>query len=454
MPQAGDFIKKITDEALAAVDPVRLVLNNVRIDGHRIFIKHHPLDLATFNKIHVIGVGKAASFLFEGLSQILGDRISGGIVVSLPAHAFRHPKVKSLPGSHPIPDQSSLKAGQAVIRYIKKNIKKGDLVFFLITGGASALMVHPVEGLNLKDKMALNQLLLASGADINEINCVRKNMSALKGGKLAKLVYPARLVSLVLSDVIDSPLGDIGSGPSINQTVGIDEAYHILCKYQLIDKLPPSVKKHFNSSTKSSVFEKEPSLSETHPGLEENAHFLLADNRMALEAAKSSAEGIGLDARILTSRDKGEASEVAKVYASIIKEIIYTKTPFKPPVILLCGGELTVTLKPLPTTMALVGKGGRNQAFVLHILKELKTLSHPFYIASLGTDGIDGPTDAAGAWIDHNTITRVKELDLDIDQFLENFDSYHFFDEIHQLIKTGPTRTNVMDLRIFYIPAR
>jgi hydroxypyruvate reductase/glycerate 2-kinase len=454
MAQTGDVINKIIDDALAAVDPVRLIRDNIHIDGHRLFIKHHPLDLNSFNNIHIIGVGKAAPFLFEGLNQVLGNRITGGVVVSLPAHAFQHPKVKSLAGSHPVPDQSSLKAGQGVIKYIEKNIRKGDLVFFLITGGASALMVQPIKGLTLKDKMALNQLLLASGADISEINCVRKNLSALKGGKLAQLVHPARLISLVLSDVIDSPLGDIGSGPSINQTLRKDDAYYVLKKYELIDKLPAAIKEHFSDMPRSGIIEKLPSLSETHPGLDENVHFLLADNYLALESARRTAENMGLDARILTSRDKGEAGEAAKIYAAIIKEIMYTKTPFKPPVLLLCGGELTVTLKSRQQSGENNEKGGRNQALVLHLLKELKTISHPYYIASVGTDGIDGPTDAAGAWIDQHTFDRVRRMDLDIDYFLETFDSYRFFDKIDQLIKTGPTRTNVMDLRIFYIPAR
>jgi glycerate-2-kinase len=446
--------QKIITGALKAVDPEHLVRENLRIEKNRLFIKSTHLDLNTFRNLHVIGVGKGATYLFKGLNQVLGDRISGGIIVSLPAHAFKHPKVKSIPGSHPVPDQSSLKAGQAVARYVQSKVKEEDLVFFLITGGASALMVQPVEGISLKDKMEVNQLLLDCGAEISEINCVRKRISALKGGKLARLIHPARVTGLVISDVIDSPLGDIGSGPTVPDNASVTDAFRILKKYNLSDGLPEAVKGFFAAEVKRESLRKSPSLAEAYPGLAENTHFLLADNRIALEAARAFAESMGIDARIITSRDKGEAAEAAKIYAAIIKEIIYTKTPFSPPVMLLSGGELTVTLKPKPGTRKISGQGGRNQEFVLQMLKELRTVSHPFIAASVGTDGIDGPTDAAGAWIDQKTITTVKEKDLDIDAYLENHDSYNFFKKINQLVKTGPTNTNVMDLRLFYIPRR
>ncbi|MCP5051716.1 MAG: DUF4147 domain-containing protein, partial [bacterium] len=445
---------KIIEEALAAVDPVRLMRESLRIDGHRLFVKDRPFDLKTFDKLHVISVGKGAPFMFEGLNEVIGDRISGGVVVSLPAHRFKHDKVNFHAGAHPVPDQSSLEAGRAVIKYIKNHVGIGDLVFFLVTGGASSLMVRPAKGLGLEDKIQINQLLLECGAEINEVNCVRKCISALKGGELARLVYPARVISMVLSDVIDSPLSDIGSGPSIiNTATNVNDAVRILQKYGLGKQLSPAGKAFFKSAVVVERKKKLP-LSETHPGLEENAHFLLADNRIALEAAKRSAEEMGIETHILTSRDRGEASEAAKLYAAIIKEILYTRTPFKPPVLLLSGGELTVTLKPKPGTRKITGKGGRNQEFVLQMLKQLKTITKPFYISSVGTDGIDGSTDAAGSWIDQDSHLKSKELDLDIDLHLADHNSYHFFREMDQLITTGPTRTNVMDLRMFYISTR
>ncbi len=446
------FLDHVIKDALAAVEPAYLVREHLRIEDNRLFIKHRPFDLSQFDKIHVIGVGKGAPFLFHGLDEVLGERIKGGMVISLEQHQFSHPRVTFFPGSHPIPDQKSLAAGHAVSRYIKTNVKSHDLLFFLVTGGASALMVQPAPGLKMADKMAINRLLLESGADISEINCVRKCLSAIKGGRLARLAHPARVISLILSDVIDSPLSDIGSGPSIPAAASFRAASAILKSYHLTQKISNEVKQFFNDSIKREVLEESAALA--YPGLQENAHFLLADNRIALEAAKESAEKMGIPAQILTSRDKGEASEAAKLYAAILKEIIYTRTPFAPPVLLISGGELTVTLKPPPGSRTIEGKGGRNQAFILNLLKELKTVGHPYFAASIGTDGIDGPTDAAGAWIDHHTIARVKELSLSIDGHLKHFDSYTFFNRLGQLVKTGPTRTNVMDLRLLYIPIR
>ena len=432
---------KIIKKALQAVDPYRLILDNITLEKNRLFIKDKPFDLRNFDKLHVIGAGKGAPFLFQGLERVLGLRISGGIVVSLEDHAFSHQRVKFYAGSHPIPNRQSLEAGEAVTRYIKTKVGKKDLVFFTVTGGASALLVKPAPGIRLEDKIEINKLLLSSGADINEINCVRKHVSALKGGKLARLVYPARMISLIVSDVVDSPPAAIGSGPSIPGPTSSGDALHILEKYRLVERLRPEVTDFFKKGIK------ETEKKETAPsGMGKNAHFLLADNRTALEAARACAEDMGIAAHILTSRDKGEASEAAKLYASIIKEIVYTGTPFKPPVLLLSGGELTVTL---PASFP--GKGGRNQAFVLYLLKELKEITHPFYILSMGTDGIDGPTDAAGAWINQETMARVRLKNADIEKYLESYDSYGFFNELGQLIKTGPTRTNVMDLRMFYI---
>lgn len=433
------ILKKVFRYALERVDPCRLVLDNLRLDSDSncLYINNESFHLDEYAKIHVIAVGKGAPFLFEGLDRVLGSRISGGVVVSLEEHAFLHPRVAFCAGSHPIPDQKSLDAGRAVFQYIEELVDKDDLVFFLITGGASALMVLPAPGISLEDKMEINRLLLSSGAEINEINCVRKQLSALKGGKLARMVAPASLISLILSDIVDSPLGAIGSGPSIPDTASAAEANSLLANYGLIEKAPPAVRGFLKQSVKDT---------EVLPLLENNRHFLLADNRVALEAAQACAQEMGLQAQILTSRDKGEVSEAAKMYAAIIKEIVHTHTPFKPPVLLLGGGELTVTLSDTP------GMGGRNQEFVLHMMQELKSLPHPYQVASIGTDGIDGPTDAAGAWIDKKSHQKAKRLHLDPAEYLQNHDSYHFFKQMDQLITTGPTRTNVMDIRLFYLP--
>ncbi len=429
---------------MQAVDPHHLVVDRVTTERNLLYIRGRRFDLNGFNQIHVLGAGKGAAYLYLGLKEVLGQRIAGGIIVSSPAHGFTDERVKFLPGSHPIPDETSLEAGRAVVHYARERVGKKDLVFFLVTGGASAMLVHPAPGVEFQDKVAANCLLISSRAGINEINCVRKHLSLLKGGGLAKMVYPARMITLVVSDIVDSPLEDIGSGPTVADPTTFADAYQVLEKYCLLPDLPPQIKNYFLKGIKKKIADT-PS-----PGTKifaNHHHFLLADNLTALEAAKAGAAHLGLEAHILTSRDQGEAAGAAKVYSAVVKEIIRSRQPFKPPVLLLSGGELTVALKGK-------GKGGRNQEFVLSMLKDLKKVTHPFHVLSMGTDGIDGPTDAAGAWIDEKTSRKAKRLNLDIEHYLDNNDSYHFFQKIDQLIKTGPTRTNVADLRMFYLGGR
>lgn len=435
------FLNPVIEEALAAVEPRRLMVEQIKVKGSTLFIQNTPFDLNKYHRVHVIGAGKGVTFLFEGLNQVLGERLVGGVVVGLSPHAFVHPTVAFYPGAHPIPDVSSLAAGRAVLDYVSTRVEPTDLVFFLLTGGASALMVLPVDGVSLADKMVMTHLLLSSGAEIKEINTVRKALSALKGGKLARRIYPARVITLIVSDIVDSPLADIGSGPTVPSPVLVSDVFGILEKYHLTPHIPPAVAVYLQNHMKVET--------ENKPVLTENVHFLLGDNRMALVAAQRAAQKLGISAHILTSRDQGDVEGAAKMYAAIIKEIVYTGTPFKPPVLLLCGGELTVTLTPLQGATAVTGRGGRNQELVLHLLKELKGVKSPFYIASLGTDGIDGPTNAAGGWIDHLTMDKIPAGELD--KALNTHDSYRLLATLQQLICTGPTRTNVMDLRLFYI---
>lgn len=431
---------EIIRHSLNSVDPYNLVVNNIMLKKNLLYIMGKRFDLNKFNKIHVLGAGKGATYLFKGLRTILGERICGGVIISLKEHSFSDNKVTFCVGSHPIADKKSLNAGKALIEYIKK-IDKDDLVFFLITGGASAMLAHPISGIKFEDKVKINKLLFYSGADINEINCLRKHLSSLKGGRLAELIYPTKIISIIISDIVDSPLENIGSGPSIGDSTTFLSAINILHKYKIFSKLEPRVKKFFIDGEENKIPDTpSPDLKK----FSKNNHFILGDNLLLLKSVKEYAKKKGIKTEILTSRDKGEASIASRFYASIIKEIIYSKNPFTLPVLLLSGGELTVTLKGK-------GKGGRNQEFVLSLLDELKNINHPFFILSMGTDGIDGPTDAAGAWIDEKTIKKVKILNLNIGQYLQNNDSYHFFEKIAQLIKIGATGTNVMDLRMFYL---
>jgi hydroxypyruvate reductase/glycerate 2-kinase len=436
-------LDRIIEDAIKAVSPDSLVNTQLSLSNSILRIQKETIDLDLYKKIHVLGAGKGTPLLFKGLEKKIGERISGGLIVSVKDQTLTHPKVNYYAGSHPIPDSSSINAGKAMVEYIRTKVEPQDLVFFLITGGASALLVKPKPPLTLKDLVRVNKMLLESGAGINEINCVRKHLSQIKGGKLAKMIYPARLISLIISDIINSPLENIGSGPTIGDPSSIADASHILHKYSLVNQCPPPILQLLSRSLKKN--NNKISTTEASRSFKKNLHFILADNIVALKAAQGSAETMGMASLILTSKDKGEAVKVSRKYAGLIQSILCSKSQNHRPILFLSGGELTVTVKGK-------GKGGRNQEFILALLDELKNECRPFFIMSIGTDGIDGPTDAAGAWIDHQTMKKVNKHNLDIQNYLKNNNSYSFFKTINQLVKIGPTGTNVMDLRLFYLP--
>lgn len=442
-----DFLNRIIRYALDSIDPVRLMGENVKLNNHTLDVKGHIIDLEKYRRIHIIGAGKAAVPMWDGLNGIMGEKIYGGIIVSLEEHRFTNSKVHFFSGSHPVPDERSLKAGSAVLSYIDEHINGDDLIFFLISGGASAMMVQPLPGIELGDKIEINRLLLAAGAEVTETNRVRKQISALKGGKLAHMVSPARIVTLVISDIVNSPIDAVGSGPSMSDNTTPSEAVAILKKYRILEKLDPRVELFFKNLIADESVKKQ---QETSSEKEDNIHVMLGDIRTAVLAAEHCAHEMGIQAHILTTGDKGEVSQAAKLYASFIREMGEYHTPFKPPVLIICGGELTVDLTKAKNNSQ--GRGGRNQAFVLHMLDELKDVSFPYIIASIGTDGIDGSSDAAGAWIDNESYSNALLLGIDWKHYLDNFDSHHFFKEMKQQIRTGPTGTNVMDLRLFYLP--
>lgn len=433
--------EKIVAETLRAADPCRLVRDQVAVEGDRITVQGRAFPLSRGRRIHALGAGKAAPFLFEGLKEILGDRICGGVIVSIPEHAFRDRRVTFAAGSHPVPDRRSVLAARRVCTYIGREVSADDLVFFLLGGGASSLFAMPLAPATLADKGMLTRGLLRSGAAIGEINCVRKHFSAVKGGRLAALIHPAETVTLILSDIIGSPLDQIGSGPTVADQSTFRQAVSVLTKYGLIGRIRPGLREFIKEGLRKKRLETPKpgvqALSRSYP-------FLVGDNRLVLQKAAESAESHGIRARILSADDEGEASETARVYGDVIKKHILSRSAGTPPILLLSGGELTVTIRG-------DGKGGRNQEFILALLAELREIRHPFHILSMGTDGVDGPTDAAGAWIDERSAARARKLGLDAADHLRRNDSYHFFRKMNQLIVTGPTRTNVMDLRMFLI---
>lgn len=390
MNKAAQDAEKIFRAGLNRVDSRSMLGQTLKLDGEVLTVQGKSFDLKAYKRIFVFGVGKASSRMALGLIDVLGKRIDAGLIItkdghseSLPSHFFQ------LESSHPVPDERSVEAGRKLYEFCEK-AKADDLVIGLISGGASALAALPIDGVTLAQKQAKTKELLATGATIQEINKVRKSLSKIKGGKLAKVIASATSLNLILSDVLGDDLHTIASGITV------------------------------------------PEPGEVGPA---NLHNLvIGSNRLALAAAEAEAKRLGYKTVILSERLTGEAKDAAHLFASVVDKL-------EKGVCYLAGGETTVTLKGN-------GKGGRNQEMALAFLSEMeKRESWPSGVAFLAasTDGTDGPTDAAGAYATEEIYNKAEA---EVSEYLERNDSYHFFQKVQGLLKTGPTGTNVCDLQV------
>jgi len=408
--------------ALDAVDPEAAVRRALRREGRDLIAADRRYDLDAYGRVFVIGGGKAAVPMASAVADVLGGRVSRGAVVTKYDHArgWSAPGFCVVEAGHPVPDENSVRGAQAVVE-LAEEAGPGDLVICLISGGGSALLTRPAPGLTLDDFQAVTDALLRSGATIDEMNAVRKHCSAIKGGNLARLAAPADLVTLILSDVVGDPLDVIASGPTVPDSTSVDDAREVLARYGVEE---PRV------------------LRETpKPGdaaFEGVQNVVVGSNRTAAAAAVDEARSLGYEALLLGTYVEGEAREVAKVAAALAKGLRAHGDPLSPPACLVWGGETTVTVRG-------EGKGGRNQELALAAALALDGWPDVFIMA-LATDGTDGPTDAGGAVVTGETMTRARELGLDARAALEANDSYHFFEPLGDLIRTGPTGTNVNDL--------
>jgi glycerate-2-kinase len=431
--------------AIAAVEPERLVRESVAREGDIVRIKGTTFDLAGFEKISLIAFGKAAAAMAGALADILGERLTSGLVVVPGPGAKTLPKIEYIEASHPTPDARSVEAARRALEIAGKAGEK-DLVFVCISGGGSSLLTLPADGITLEKKRRLTDDLLRAGATIGELNAVRKHLSAVKGGRLAKAAFPATMVTLVLSDVVGDDPGTIASGPTYWDVSTFAEARGVLERYGLWDSAPALVRARLEEGGRGEV---EETLKEGDPVFARARTFIVGDNMTALRAAKNEADKRGFETVFLSSSDSGEARKVAANYAAFMAEMACSAASLPRPLCLLAGGELTVTVKGR-------GRGGRNTEFVLASVVEMAKNDLEgldWLILSLGTDGIDGPTDAAGAWADASTAGCARALRLDPAAYLDDNDSYSFFKQTGYLIVTGPTGTNVMDLRIFLLRA-
>lgn len=439
-PTTRQRILPILEAALAAVDPFGAVVNVLQRHGDTLTVGDRHYDLARFRRIFVIGAGKAGAPMTQAVEQVLGDHISHGQVVVKTGHGGATQRVTIAEASHPMPDAAGVAAGQQILA-LAQEASPDDLVIALLSGGGSALLVAPAEGLTLGDKQGMTNALLTCGATINEINCLRKHCSAVKGGQLARAVAPATLITLVLSDVVGSPLDVIASGPTVPDQSTWADAWAVVEKYDLTEKLPAAIVQRLRAGLAGEIAD---TPKATDPAFAATQNLVVADNLVAAKAALTTAQAAGYNPLLLTTYAEGEASQVAKVAVALAKEVKATGYPVAAPACLVLGGETTVTLGANP------GRGGRNQELALAAAMGLQN-SPGVTIVSLATDGSDGPTDSAGGIADSGTVARGLAAGLSAADHLRRHDAYPFLLATHDLLRTGPTQTNVNDLIFIFV---
>ncbi|MEM5947680.1 glycerate kinase [Spirochaetia bacterium 38H-sp] len=445
-------LKDIAAAGVRAVYPDRLVESSLSFDGRYIKIGNHKekriYDTKKYKKIYLFAAGKAAASMAKTAERILSGNITEGLVVTKYGHSEKLGICNIIEAGHPVPDENSFKAGKMALDMARKADEE-CLFISLISGGASSLLCVPYfdeEGrtISLEDKKKVTDLLLFCGADIEEINTVRKHLSMIKGGRLAKEIYPATGVHLVLSDVVGDRMDMIASGPTVPDSTNFSDVLAVVKKYNLTEKIPDSVASLINAGIYGTV----------KKDTDENAFYFLrnftiiiGNNNIALEKAESKAKELGYNTLILSSSIEGEAREIAKVYLAIAEEIVKYARPVMPPCCILVGGEPTVRIEG-------TGKGGRNQELALAFLANMKKSTLPddkAFFLSAATDGNDGPTNAAGAFASSDILKKACSKGLNPSAYLANNDSYNFFLHLDALYKTGPTNTNVCDLHILIV---
>jgi glycerate 2-kinase len=430
---------KSLEYALNAVDPKQLMKSKLLLKNSLLKVNGYSFDLKNFKNVFVIGGGKASGSMAEALEQILGQYITKGLV-NIP-HGSEHKMeiMKFQEASHPIPDKSGVEGACRMLE-IAEQARKEDLVICLISGGGSSLMPLPRGGITINDKRELTNMLLKCVATINEINTVRKHVSDFKGGWLAKKAYPATVLNLILSDVVGDPLGFIASGPTVPDSTTFSDAIKVLKKYRLWDKASASIKKVLSDGRKGLIPE---TPKANDKAFKKVYSVIIGNNRFASLAVCEQLGSAGLSTLLLTSTLEGEARDVGVVLASIAREVALSGNPVPKPAGIIVGGETTVTVTGK-------GLGGRTQEISLAAALKMGGMDG-VVVASLSTDGVDGPTDAAGAIVDGKTMSRAAEMDLNPEEFLAENDSYNFFSKLGDVIFTGPTGTNVNDVSVIVV---
>ncbi|MBL7164041.1 MAG: glycerate kinase [Anaerolineales bacterium] len=436
----GERVARILTAAINAVDPANALAKHLKRHADQLIVGPKSYDLEAVHRVFVLGIGKASLPMAQAAVEILEDHLTKGILITK-SHSqlsIHHSPFTIIPASHPVPDERGIEGAQRIIELLQTTTPD-DLVIFLISGGGSALLTAPVPDVSLADLQTVNKLLLACGADIYQINTLRKHLSLVKGGNLARLAHPAQMISLILSDVIGDPLDVIASGPTVPDPTTYTDALDIIERFDLTQDIPSSILAHLWSGASG---EKPETPKEDDPIFEHTHNIIIGNNLKAAQAALEKANQEGFNTLLLTTRIKGEAREIGPALAAIAQQIAATGDPIPRPACIIAGGETTVTLQG-------DGFGGRNQELALSAVEELADLQDVFLI-TLATDGDDGPTDAAGAVVSGETLSQANHRGLNHAEFLSRNAAYDFFDPLGDLLKPGPTLTNVNDLAFIF----
>ena len=436
-------VRRILQAALDAADPYAAVRRALSLKGHSLQTANCAYDLRRIRRVAVVGAGKAAIPMARAVSDVLRGRVESAFVVTAAAgNVGRKSGIEAAVAGHPIPDRRGLRAAQRILE-TALSLGSEDLLIVLLSGGASSLLPLPDEGLTLADKQRVTQALLRCGAKIQEINVVRKHLSGIKGGQAVRLAFPARVLSLILSDVIGDPLDIIASGPTAPDSSTFAQALEIISRYGIEKELPPNVLEHLRGGAAGRIPE---TPKPGDPLFDRVENLIIANNSASVEACAESARGLGYASLALSTTTEGEARDVARAQAALARQVLERGKPICAPACLISGGETTVTLRGQ-------GRGGRNQEFALAAAMAIDGAPGIAFLAA-GTDGTDGPTDAAGAFADGDTVRLAREKGVSAADCLEANDSYRFFDAVGGLVKTGPTGTNVMDLYLALVRPR
>ncbi|MBU2488550.1 MAG: glycerate kinase [Proteobacteria bacterium] len=440
MKDRREDARSIFDAGVAAADPHSAVKRLFGQPEDGVFsLGDERLAPREFSRIIVLGAGKAACPMARAVEELFPGKVAGGAVITKYGHTEPLSCVEVYEAAHPVPDAAGERAAARLLD-LARDAKENDLVLCLLSGGGSALLPAPAPGLSLADKQEATRALLESGAAIHEVNALRKHLSAIKGGRLARAASPARVVNLILSDVVGDDLSTIASGPTYPDSRTFGDCRDILDRYGLTRRLSPAVTRHLARGLAGEV-EETPKPGD--PAFSQCSWHIVANARRSLAMAEIRARELGYNTLILSAVVEGETREAARFHAAIAREVRATGNPVAAPACLLSGGETTVTIRGK-------GKGGRNMEFALAAALDLA--GEPgVTVLSGGTDGTDGPTDAAGAVADGSTVARAVGMGLDARLYLDANDSYVFFEQTGGLIVTGPTRTNVMDLRVILV---